>query len=223
VECERHGGRSPCRLLFLRPVWLVYRAVLICEGEHGAAGRNAASQALVRGRVRRGLFACTVPDIRRIGQLTSGTVVTIMITTVVIDMTQISTRFSVAVHILSLIALRPHECTGDYIAGSVNTNPVIIRRMIGMLKKAGLVDVRPGVGGAFLTKEPDDITLLDVYRAVHAAEQNRLFRIHEDANIDCPVGRNIEAALQSELREAQFAMEERLSKTTLRQLTMKFR
>jgi len=146
-----------------------------------------------------------------------------MVTTVVIDMTQISTRFSVAVHILSLIAIRPHECTSEYIAGSVNTNPVIIRRIMGMLKKAGLVEVRPGVGGASLVKDPDDITLLDVYRAVHATEEHRLFRIHEDANIDCLVGRNIEAALQSELREAQSAMEERLSQTTLRQLTMKFR
>ncbi|XID96181.1 Rrf2 family transcriptional regulator [Paenibacillaceae bacterium WGS1546] len=137
-------------------------------------------------------------------------------------MKQISTRFSIAVHTLSLIAVNPKECTGDFIAGSVNTNPVVIRRIMGMLKKAGLVDVRPGVGGASLRREPGRITLLDVYRAVNVAE-NRLFRIHDDSNIDCPVGRNIEQALQEELEEAQSAMERRLEQTTLDKLIGKFK
>jgi hypothetical protein len=46
--------------------------------------------------------------------------------------------------------------------------------------------------------------------------------LHQDPNVDCPVGRNIEAALQSELLEAQTAMEQRLAQTTLSQLTAKF-
>ncbi|MEC0331324.1 Rrf2 family transcriptional regulator [Paenibacillus macerans] len=136
-------------------------------------------------------------------------------------MKQISTRFSIAVHTLSLIAVTP-DCTGDFIAGSVNTNPVIIRRIMGMLKKAGLVEVRPGVGGAALLKEPDRITLLDVYRAVNVAEENQLFRIHENSNIACLVGRNIENVLQAELKDAQLAMEQRLAQTTLSQLIEKF-
>ncbi|BFT75171.1 Rrf2 family transcriptional regulator [Paenibacillus sp. P36] len=137
---------------------------------------------------------------------------------------QISTRFSIAVHTLSLIAVSSTEdCTGDYIAGSVNTNPVVIRRIMGLLKKAGLVEVRPGVGGASLLKTPEDITLLDIYRAVHVIEDNQLFRFHEDPNEGCPVGRNIESVLQSELSEAQSAMEHRLAQTTLSQLTMKFK
>ncbi len=140
-----------------------------------------------------------------------------MVTTVVIMM-QISTRFSMAVHSLTLIAVNPNECTGDYIAGSVNTNPVVIRRIMGMLKKAGLVDVRPGVGGASLLKDPDRITLLDVYRAVNATEENQLFRIHENSNIACQVGRNIEQLLQEELKDAQSVMEQRLARTTIAQL-----
>lgn len=138
-------------------------------------------------------------------------------------MKQISTRFSIAVHILSVIAVSSIDCTGDYIAGSVNTNPVIIRRIMGMLKKAGLLEVRPGVGGASLLKSPEQITLLDVYRAVNVTEENQLFRIHEDPNIQCPVGRNIESVLQSELREAQSSMEQRLAQTTLSQLTANFK
>lgn len=93
---------------------------------------------------------------------------------------------------------------------------------MGMLKKAGLVEVRPGVGGASLRKSPDDITLLDVYRAVNATEADQLFRIHDAPNIECPVGRNIEAVLQAELKEAQFAMERRLAQTTVGQLIAKF-
>lgn len=137
-------------------------------------------------------------------------------------MKQISTRFSMAVHALSLIAVCPVDCTGDLIAGSVNTNPVVIRKIIGMLKKAGLVDVRPGVGGASLRKDPDRITLLDIYRAVDVTEENRLFRIHDKPNIACPVGRNIEQVLQAELQDAQSAMESRLAQTTLAQLMPQF-
>ncbi|WP_274364721.1 Rrf2 family transcriptional regulator [Paenibacillus thermotolerans] len=138
-------------------------------------------------------------------------------------MKQISTRFSIAVHILSLIAVSANECTGDFIAGSVNTNPVIIRRIMGMLKKAGLLEVRAGIGGASLPKAPDQITLLDVYRAVNVTKEDRLFRIHEGANPQCPVGRSIESVLQSELKEAQSAMERRLEQTTLSQLTTRFK
>lgn len=138
-------------------------------------------------------------------------------------MKQISTRFSIAVHTLSLIAVSPNDCTGDFIAASVNTNPVVIRRIMGMLKKVGLVDVRPGVGGASLLKDPDQITLLDIYRAVNVTEENQLFRIHENPNIRCPVGRNIEEVLQAELREAQSAMEQRLAQTTLGHLIEKFK
>lgn len=127
-----------------------------------------------------------------------------------------------AVHTLSLIAISSNEVTGDYIAGSVNTNPVVIRRIMGMLKKAGLVDVRPGVGGAFLLKASEEITLLDIYRAVNLIEDNQLFGVHEDSNVLCPVGRNIEMVLQSELSEAQSAMELRLSQTTLSQIITRF-
>lgn len=138
-------------------------------------------------------------------------------------MKQISSRFSIAVHILSLIATIPTECTGDFIAGSVNTNPVIIRKIIGMLKKAGLVDVRAGVGGTSLCKGTDQITLLDVYRAVEVIENGELFNFHNHPNPNCMVGRNIESALRAEMRDAQTAMEQRLSNVTLQQLISNFK
>lgn len=137
-------------------------------------------------------------------------------------MKQISSRFSIAVHILSLIAVSTQECTGDFMAGSVNTNPVIIRKIMGMLKKAGLVEVRPGVGGASLLKTPEQITLLDVYRAVEVAEEGGLFNFHNQPNPACPVGRNIENALRAEMNEAQLALEKRLERVTLDQLIKQF-
>ncbi|OME77447.1 transcriptional regulator [Paenibacillus sp. FSL A5-0031] len=137
-------------------------------------------------------------------------------------MKQISSRFSIAVHILSLIAVSSNDCTGDYIAGSVNTNPVIIRRIMGMLKKAGLVDIRPGVGGASLLRDREQITLLDVYRAVEVIEDGQLFNFHDNPNPKCPVGRNIEAALRLEMKEAQSAMEQRLAQVNLSQLAAHF-
>lgn len=156
------------------------------------------------------------------GGLTSVLVITILVTTVVTYMKQISTRLSMAVHTLCLISMVPQECTGDFIAGSVNTNPVVIRRIMGMLKKAGLVDVRPGVGGAYLLRSPQEITLLDVFRAVDAAEEEQLFGIHVNSNIKCPVGRNIENVLQAEFHAAQLAMERQLSGVTLDQLVCQF-
>lgn len=133
-------------------------------------------------------------------------------------MKQISSRFSIAVHILSLVSLSKVPCTSDFIAASVNTNPVIIRRIIGNLKKAGLVHVKAGTGGAYLRKEPDEITLLDVYRAVEVVEKGDLFNFHGHPNPACPVGANIESVLRSSMLEAQSAMEQKLAQVTLKQL-----
>lgn len=132
---------------------------------------------------------------------------------------KISSRFSVAVHILSLLAITPSaHCTSEWIANSVGTNPVIIRRISGQLKKAGFIQVRVGSGGAYLEKELKEINLLDVYRAVEVVEEGQLFQIHEEPNPQCPVGANIQAVLQLLLVRAQKAMEEVLSNVTLDEL-----
>ncbi|MEC0127784.1 Rrf2 family transcriptional regulator [Paenibacillus pabuli] len=133
-------------------------------------------------------------------------------------MKQISSRFSIAVHTLSLVAVVPNECTGDFIAKSVNTNPVIIRRIMSKLKQAGLIEVRPGVGGASLLKDPADITLLDIYRALEVVEDGELFNFHKHPNPNCPVGSMIEQTLRAELIEAQTAMEQRLNRVTIQQM-----
>lgn len=132
---------------------------------------------------------------------------------------KISSRFTVAVHILSLVAIESNElCTSEWIAESVNTNPVVIRRIIGKLRNAGLIQVRQGLGGATLQKPLKDITLLDVYRAVEVVEEGELFQFHEKPNPNCPVGANIEAVLELILLRAQEAMESVLHEITMEEL-----
>ena len=132
---------------------------------------------------------------------------------------KISSRFTVAVHILSLVAIERNElCTSEWIAKSVNTNPVVIRRVIGKLRDAELVQVRQGVGGTTLQKPLNEITLLDVYRAVEVVQEGELFQMHEKPNPDCPVGANIEAVLELILLRAQVAMESVLGEITMEDL-----
>lgn len=128
----------------------------------------------------------------------------------------ISTRFAVAIHILSVLEMNKSEpSTSDCVARSVNTNPVVIRRLTSMLNKAGLVEVRPGVAGAKLKKPAAEISLLDIYRAVHVVQENNLFAVHEHPNVKCPVGKNIQDVILPVFQLAQQAMERVLQEVTL--------
>ncbi len=129
----------------------------------------------------------------------------------------INTRFSVAIHILTLVASQTDKgVTSDFIAKSVNTNPVVIRRIGSLLKKANLLKGGPGVTGYSLVKEPPKITLLDIYQAVTTEEE--LFAIHDHPNPNCDVGRNIQDTLDTSLTRAQQAMENELKKQTLAEI-----
>ena len=114
------------------------------------------------------------------------------------------------------------KTTSEFIASSVNVNPVVIRRTMQSLKAAGMIDVKAGSGGARLARRPEDITLFDVYSAVDSVEGD-LFHFHENPNPACPVGRNIHAVLDVKLQEAQAALENRLKKTTLADLAGQIR
>ncbi|MBR3225466.1 MAG: Rrf2 family transcriptional regulator [Atopobiaceae bacterium] len=129
-----------------------------------------------------------------------------------------STRLPVATHILLCIALLggEHKTTSAFLAGSVGVNPVVVRNVLGQLKAAGIVSVEPGVGGASLAREPERISLLDVFRAVEG--QEGLFRLHDNPNPACPVGRNVHAVLGKSLAAVDDAMEAQLAATTLREL-----
>lgn len=128
----------------------------------------------------------------------------------------ISSRFAVGIHILTLLEVNKDEVnSSEFIAASVNTNPVVIRKIMGMLKKAELVYVRPGVAGAELARKLDEITLLDVYKAVEAVPENELFSVHGNPNPQCTVGRNIQAAVLPIFAGAQVVMEKALAHVTI--------
>ena len=88
---------------------------------------------------------------------------------------QISSRFTIAVHVLVCIETfkDSYKVTSDFLASSVNVNPVVIRRLLQQLKKAGLINVKRGSGGADIEKPLDEITLLDLYNAVECVEDGR--------------------------------------------------
>ena len=137
---------------------------------------------------------------------------------------KITSRFTVAVHTLLVINTFQDKVktTSEFIASSVNVNPVVIRRTMQSLKAAGMIDVKAGSGGARLARRPEDITLFDVYSAVDSVEGD-LFHFHENPNPACPVGRSIHAVLDVKLQEAQAALESQLKKTTLADLAGQIR
>ncbi|MGG3560050.1 Rrf2 family transcriptional regulator [Neobacillus rhizosphaerae] len=128
----------------------------------------------------------------------------------------ISSRFAVGIHILSLIEYnKDGVSSSEFLAGSVNTNPAVIRKLMGMLKNAGLITVRPGVAGAELAKDLSEITLLDVYKAVNVVQDKELFSVHDNPNPSCPVGRNIQNTIVPLFSAAQLALEKTLANVTI--------
>lgn len=129
---------------------------------------------------------------------------------------QISSRFTMAIHMFACIdTFSDQKMTSNFMAGSIGTNPVIIRKLLQQLKAAGLVEVARGTGGVTITKPLEEITFLDVYKAVECAPDEQLFHFHENPNPNCPVGKNIHRILDGKLLEVQKAMEEKLSQMTL--------
>lgn len=130
---------------------------------------------------------------------------------------QISSRFTIAIHIFSCIDTfeKERKVTSDFLASSVEVNPVVIRRILLQLKSAGLVNVQRGTGGTTIAKPLEEITFLDIYKAVECVDGGELFHFHEKPNIACPVGRNIHAVLDEKLERVQKAMEQELASITL--------
>lgn len=133
---------------------------------------------------------------------------------------QISSRFTIAVHVLLCIETfqSNYKVTSDFLASSVNVNPVVIRRLLQQLKKAGIIRVKRGSGGTELEKPRNEITLLDVYNAVECVEDGELFHFHENPNPQCPVGKNIHAILDGRLKEIQKAMEKEMQSVTIQDI-----
>ncbi|MBO0794040.1 MAG: Rrf2 family transcriptional regulator [Ktedonobacteraceae bacterium] len=128
-----------------------------------------------------------------------------------------NTHFTVALHILTWMALASQQqevMTSDQIAGSVNTNPVFIRRILGRLHKAHLVNVHHGTSAGWtLARPPESISLLEVYQAV---QQQPLFELHHTPpNQGCVVGKGIQPALKRFYSDAEAAMRQQFAQVSV--------
>ena len=129
----------------------------------------------------------------------------------------IATRFAVAIHVLLLLASRQVQgpATSARLAQSVNTNPVVVRRITGQLSRAGLIRVRRGPGGAELAHAPAAISLGDIWQAVNPGTRRPLLPVHTSPDMTCPVGRGVQDVLARAFELAEAAMQDELRRISL--------
>lgn len=134
-----------------------------------------------------------------------------------------SSRFPVSLHILTLLnEAKGSMVSSEYLAGSININPVLVRKEIINLRKHGFVESKEGKGGgSFLARAAADINLGDVYRAVR--NNNVLGQSKNEPNPKCPIGRQINQHLDSLYSDAENALIENLSRQTLADFASKFK
>ncbi len=125
------------------------------------------------------------------------------------------TKFSVALHILTMISESKDTLSSQALATSVGTNASYIRKVIALLKNAGLIQSHQGKMGYQLSKSPKDITLLNIYFATQEISHISLFPVHQNSSPDCPVGKHIQGAVSPLFASAEAQLEKELAQQTL--------
>jgi Rrf2 family protein len=130
-----------------------------------------------------------------------------------------NSNFTYAVHILSFLASGQTPFSSAVIADSINTNPVTVRRLIGVLREAGLVETVAGsTGGALLKRPAADITLGHVYEALQDKHEY-LFGLHpSEPNPQCPIGRNIQKILVQHFEALDGVVKRALMRVTIQDI-----
>lgn len=133
-----------------------------------------------------------------------------------------NTRFSTAIHILTLLAKSPNDwLTSDWIAGSININPVVVRKELSVLRNVGLVISKQGKdGGAQLSKSAKDIKLSDIFSAVN--DQDLLGKKNQNPNPECNIGKDINEKLNQLYAEVDQKVENYLETKTLEEFCQNF-
>jgi Rrf2 family protein len=129
-----------------------------------------------------------------------------------------NTRFATGVHALVLLAAEPEGLkTSEEIAERLGINPVVVRRIFSMLRRAGVLTSQKGPhGGSKLARSAKRITLGDIYRALDGGELFHAVRAGSQPA-------KVSAALKRACARAEEAMREELSRTTLNQIAKKSR
>ena len=130
-----------------------------------------------------------------------------------------STKLSVSVHMLLLVATSQMPITSERMSESINTNPVVVRKLISKLQKADLIETKRNIGITKLKKDIKDISLLDIFLAVEP--QTALFGIHHNVNLQCSVGAVIESTLADVYKTVEEPLYASLSTITLDHLLEK--
>lgn len=125
------------------------------------------------------------------------------------------TKFSVAIHILTMISESKEILSSQALGESVGTNASYIRKVIALLKNAGLIQSHQGRTGYQLSKKPAEISLKEIYFATQDIDSISLFPIHQNVNRDCPVGKHIEGAMTPIFSNVEKYLEQELSNKTL--------
>lgn len=131
---------------------------------------------------------------------------------------KLNTKCSIALH--CLVFLLEYEgkvkVTSELLAKSTGCNPVIIRNILNALRKAGIITVTRGVGGAHLAAAPEELTVWRVYRAVEPGGVEGMVGLHANPSPRCPVGRRIADVLAEPYGKIEAAVREAMEKITLR-------
>lgn len=138
---------------------------------------------------------------------------------------QLSMKCSVAVHCLIFIneAAEKIRVTSPLLAQSTGCNPVVIRNVISALKKAGLITVPRGTGGAELCREPSEITLYQIYSALEPDGLSSMIGIHSCQGRKCPISQNIHMVLQTPYRKIEDSVRQTMEGITLESMIEDYR
>lgn len=137
---------------------------------------------------------------------------------------QLSMKCSIAVHCLIFIheANGKTKVTSSLLSQSTGSNPVIIRNTLSALKKAGLIIVALGTGGAKLAKNPEEISLYDIYHALEPDGLTSIIGIHDCGQRNCPVAQNIAYVLKDPYEQIEESIKKTMKAITLQNLIDRF-
>lgn len=138
---------------------------------------------------------------------------------------RLNTKCSIALHCLVFIAEYEHKTkvTSELLAKSTGCNSAAIRSILNLLQKAGLVSIMRGVGGAYLNRNPEDLTVWDIYHALEPDGLEHFIGLHPNPSEKCPVGKRIASLLKKPYTEIGVVVQEAMKNITLQQLLDDYR
>lgn len=133
---------------------------------------------------------------------------------------RLTTRCSIALHCLVFISEYENKVkvTSELLAKSTGCNSAAIRSILNVLQKAGIITVVRGIGGAYLTSDPETLTVWEVYHAIEPDGLEHFIGFHPNPSDKCPVGKRIQSVLEKPYAEIGASVQKAMEEITLQQL-----